>query len=190
MMQQKAKIWVLAALIPAVVFFACSKYKDPPPAQRPPGLDSVFYCNDPRAVNYNWGFPGTPDSNKCIFPVDSFLGTWLFADTIYLPSGDVSGTALRMLHFTSTEDSLLRHMAVAGWCGNPSVPFYITANKYGQADVDTMMGEYPGQYLCGNSDTLSGFFNKNTGAADTMRVELTIINASGTTFHKGLAIRQ
>lgn len=190
MMQHKVKIWIVAAIIPAIVFIACSKYKDPPAAQPDPRLADSFYCNDSRAVNYNWGFPGVPDNSICIYPVDSFLGNWVFTDTLYLPNGDTAGTIIKNLTFTSTEDTTLTRLAVTGWCSNAGTPFYITANKYRLAEVDTMLGTYPGQYLCNNTDTLNGTFNKNTGVVNTMKIELTITNAAGTVYHKGTATRQ
>ena len=62
-------------------FLACTKWAD---TQKPsdPRLTQK-YCNDPFAVNYNWGFPGLPDNSTCIFPSDLYVGTYLFHDSIY-----------------------------------------------------------------------------------------------------------
>ncbi len=182
-MQSKVKILSLLAAC-CVVIYACSKYKDPPPAQHDDRLNNP-YCNDPRAVNYNWGFPGTPDNSVCTYPVDSFLGSWLLNDTIYFPDGAVAGTLVKNLTFSKTEDTILTHLAVTGWCSG-TAPFYVTANKYKKALVDTLLVGSPGQYLCNNTDTLSGSL---TTQSDTIRIDFTITNAGGTTYHKGTAVK-
>ena len=182
-MQSKAKI-LLLTLSCSVAIYACSKYKDPDPAQPDPRLNNP-YCNDSRAINYNWGFPGKPDNSVCIYPVDPFLGSWVLTDTIYLVNGDISGVQTKNLTFTATEDTILTHLSVSGWCGG-TTPFYLTANKYRKAVVDTLLIGSIGQYLCNNTDTLSGMMTAKT---DTFRIDLAITNASGTTYHKGTAIK-
>lgn len=186
-MQNKAKISFLLLTLAAIVLYACSKYKDPPPAKPPDGLTN-HYCNDPLAVNYNWGFPGIPDSTICYYPRDSFMGNWIFNDTVYLPDGTISTTQTIPLTFGATEDTVKTHLTVKGWCPDPTIPFYITANKFSRADADTLIEGSWGQFLCSSSDTMNGFFLKNPG--NTMRVELTITNAVGTTYHKGTAVKQ
>jgi hypothetical protein len=188
MMRSKTKsVFILLALT-VIVFYACKKYKDPPDATLDPRLTN-HYCNDPRAVNYNWNFPGIEDSSICIYPVDSFVGTWTFHDTVYLPSGDTESVQIKQLVFTSTEDTLKSHLAVAGWCGG-NVPFYVTASKYNRADVDTFPGGPFGQYLCSQTDTLNGSVNKNTGDPNTMKIDFTVNNQQGIKYHRGTAIRQ
>src|SRR4051812_10618768 len=76
-MQRIPVILLLLAL-----FMACKKDADPS-APRPGALDTTFYCNDPDAVNYNWGFPGTPDNSKCYYPSDIYAGTYSFTDSVY-----------------------------------------------------------------------------------------------------------
>lgn len=183
-MRSKAKI-LLLALTCSVTIYACSKYKDPPPAQPDDRLNR-HYCNDSRAVNFNWGFPGIPDNEVCIYPVDSFLGNWVLTDTVYLPNGDISGTQTKNLTFISTEDTILTHISVTGWCGG-STPFYLTASKYKKAVVDTLLTGSQGQYLCNNTDTLSGSL---LYWSDTLRIDFTIVTPTGTTYHKGTALRQ
>lgn len=184
MMSSKAKLLLLAAL-GSLALYACSKYKDPPPASPPEELQNL-YCNDPRAVNYNWGFPGKPDNDVCVYPVDSFLGSWVLTDTVYLPNGNISAVLVKNLDFSATEDTLLTHMAVTGWCGG-TTPFYLTANKYKRATVDTLLEGTMGQYLCNSTDTLGGLV---TGYQhDTLRIDFTLVTPGGTTYHKGTAIR-
>jgi hypothetical protein len=187
MMHSKIKIVLLLAILSVVVLFACKKYTDP----TSPAIDlgDRKYCNDPRAVNYNWGFPGKADKTTCIFAVDSFLGTWSFKDYVLLPSGDTDQIILRNLTFTSTEDTVLTHLAVTGWCGG-NTPFYVTANNYGKLTVDTFPGSALGQFLCGTADTINGTLNKANYLRDTMKVEITVNNAIGIKYHKGLAIKQ
>lgn len=179
-------------VLPAVIFYACKKYQDPPTLPLDPRLTN-HYCNDPRAVNYNWNFPGIADSTTCIFAVDSFKGTWIFYDTITQPSGDTVGTSVKQLLFTSTEDTVRTHLAVTGWCSG-TTPFYLTANNYGRLDVDTFPGGAFGQFLCDQTDTLNGYALKNSDSTaislNRMRVTFTINSQGGITYHNGTAFRQ
>ncbi|WP_162903193.1 hypothetical protein [Taibaiella koreensis] len=186
MMSTKVKgTLLLLAMGMAAFFYACSKYKDPPPGVPNDELKKRHYCNDPLAVNYNWGFPGTPDSTICTYPVDSFLGAWVLTDTAFFPDGTVQGSQTRNLVFTSTEDTVKRHLSVSGWCGN-TMPFLVTADKYKKAVVDTLLVGSPGQYICNNTDTLSGGLRQGN---DTLLIDFTITNAGSTLYHKGVAVR-
>lgn len=187
MMHSKIKIVVLLAIVPVVVLFACKKYVDP----TAPDIDlgTRKYCNDPRAINYNWGFPGKPDNTECVYPVDSFIGNWSFKDYVLLPSGDTDAIILRNLTFTSTEDTVLTHLAVTGWCGG-NQPFYVTANKYGKLTLDTFPGSPQGQFLCVNTDTAIGTLNKSSYVRDTMKVDITVTNGENIKYHRGLALKQ
>lgn len=179
--------------LPVVILYACKKYTDPPVTGVDPRVkDKGFYCNDPRAVNYNWNFPAIADSSVCIYAIDSFKGNWMFYDTITQVSGDTIGTSIKQLSFTSTEDTARTHMAVTGWCSG-TTPFYVTANNYGRADVDTFPGGAFGQFLCGQTDTLNGYMVKNSDTPsfyNRMKISFTINNASGTTYHSGTAFKQ
>lgn len=187
MMPTKIKGLLLLLLMgTAATFYACSKYKDPPPGVPNDELKNRRYCNDPRAINYNWGFPGTPDSTLCFFPIDSFQGAWKLYDTTLLPDGSISNTQVKNLVFTKSEDTLRTHLAVTGWCTG-GMPFYITADKYNKAFVDTMLSGSPGQYICNNTDTLSGELRQGK---DTLNIDFMITGATGTTYHKGTAVRQ
>lgn len=186
MMRNPTKLIGIVAALTAIGFYACSKYKDPPNAD--PADTGRHYCNDSRAVNFNWGFPGTPDNDSCVYPVDSMLGNWVFTDSVFLPNGNFQDVFTRNLTFTSTEDTTLTHMAVSGWCAG--APIAITATKYGLAYVDTLLDGSPGQLLCTTTDTLSGTFKKTEGIKDTLNISLTLSNTTGTTLHKGTAWRQ
>jgi len=188
MMRSTLKKAILAVAAPALLFFACKKYTDPARPDVGDGLKNG-YCNDPRAINYNWDFPGTPDSTTCIFPKDPFLGTWSYKDYVTLPNGDTDAIVDRSLVFTATEDTLRSHLAVAGWCSG-NIPFYVTATKYRKATVDTIPGSPLGQFLCDNSDTLNGTLDQAAWLGDTMRVDFVINNDAGIKYHRGLAVRQ
>jgi hypothetical protein len=189
-MQSKTKVGILLLILPALIFYACKKYKEPPTAVLDPRLTN-HYCNDPRAVNYNWNFPGIADSTTCIYAVDSFVGSWTFYDTLFLPSGDTAGINIKHLTFISTEDTTRTRLAVTGWC-NGNAPFYVTANNYGRIDVDTFPGGPFGQFLCDQTDTLNGYMLKNSDSTtnNRMQINFTINNAGGTVYHRGTAIKQ
>jgi hypothetical protein len=189
--QHTSRIAVLAGIVALVV--SCSKYEDPPKT----GLDDRLtnpYCNDPRAINYNRGFPGKPDNAVCIFPVDSFLGTWLLTDSMFRPNGDTIGVQQKTLSFVATEDSVLRHIAMNGWCNN-GLAVYLTANKYSFAHVDTLLEGSAGQLNCGSgADTLSGNLRLNADTAiatpGTLMLEFTVSGSEGTVIHRGRAVKQ
>lgn len=183
MMRNPTKIIGIFAALSAVIFYACSKYKDPPNAD--PVNNGRHYCNDPRALNYNWGFPGTPDNDTCVYPIDPMKGAWVFTDSVFLPNGNLQQVLTRNLNFTSTEDTLLTHMAVSGWCSG--TPIYITIDKIGTARVDSMFSG--GQLLCTTTDTINGTFLKKLDRADTLDIDLSISSLGGTTRHKGIALR-
>lgn len=188
-MSLKLRIGIPAAVVTALVFFACSKYEDPPPAPLPEEL-TRHYCNDSRAINYNRGFPGIADNTVCIFPTDPFNGSWIFYDTLYLPSGDTAATLVKNLVFTPTEDTARTHLAVTGWCSSNQA-LYVTANKFFRAETDTLPGGFP-QYLCNAADTLYGSFSKadTTEEMHYIKVDLTVNTASGVIYHRGTAARQ
>ncbi len=186
-MSDQFKIGIGLSLSILLLGIACTKYKDPEAIDLGDQLKGV-YCNDPRAVNYNWGFPGKPDNSICIYPVDSFLGSWFFTDSIYLPDYTLQSVETRTLLFKATEDSVFRHLTIQGWCNNFTI--YVTANKYMMAYVDTLVEGSPGQFICTATDTLSGYLNKSTGTDSTMEINFTISNEAGTTFHQGTAVRR
>lgn len=185
-MRNPTKIIGITAALAAVLFYACSKYKEPPKAD--PAETGRHYCNDSRAVNFNWGFPGTPDNDTCVYPIDSMLGNWVFTDSVFLPNGNFQNVFTRNLNFTATEDTSLSHIAVSGWCNG--APIYITVDRYNLANVDTLLTGAYGQLLCSATDTVSGTFQKEANIKDTMNINITISGTTGVTFHKGKALRQ
>jgi len=182
-------MWLACILVVVGGASACKKYKDPAKPDIDDGLNGRRYCNNPLAVNFNWGFPGIPDSTTCIFPVDKFKGTWLFHDSVYTTDEVLQEVITRTLVFAATEDTLLTHLAVAGWCGGTE-RMQVTANKYGLAQVDTLLEYRPGQLICSASDTVTGYFQQYTAAEDTMKVDMVFNTAAGIRFHRGTAVKQ
>jgi|SRR5690554_613977 len=166
---------------------SCKKEGDPDPIDLEDQLTNPF-CNDPRAINYNWGFPGKADSTVCQFPVDSFLGNWIFTDSVFYEDETFSEVVIRNLQFFSTEDTLLQHMEVHGWCMNNNI-IYLTADRFNNALLDDLIENHGGQLGCSSEDTLSGHFNKNFIGNDSMRITVSEKGAEGTKNHRGLAIR-
>lgn len=178
-------IVVLPVMLAGIV--ACKKYKDP--AKPDVDLEDRRYCNNPLAVNFNWGFPGIPDSTTCIFPVDKFAGAWIFGDSVYAQDGTLQEVITKTLVFTPTEDTVLTHLEVAGWCAGPA-KILVTADRYGKALTDTLLEFTPGQLICIETDTINGVFQQFNGINDTMKVDMTLNTASGIRYHRGTAIRQ
>ena len=166
---------------------ACKKYEDPPPTKGDNRLTN-HYCNDPRAINYNWGFPGIADNSVCVYPVDSFIGTWKFMDSVFLEDQTFKSFAVKDLVFSATEDTLMTHLAVTGWCNDKIL--YATADKYKRAFLDSLMEGISGQLLCTPTDTITGFFNQSNMGKDSMEIELTVTGNTGVLLHKGWAIKQ
>jgi len=180
--------YIIILLVACFFWFnACKKVKDPPPTTGDDRLTNP-YCNDPHAVNYNWGFPGKPDNSICIYPVDTFIGTWQFLDSVFAVDSSFSNFQTKTLIFSASEDTTSTHLAIKGWCNTETL--FAVADKFKHATVDTLAGEFKGQIICNQSDSISGSFNLNTYKKDTMSIELTIQNNVGTQFHRGWAIKQ
>ena len=167
-----------------LVFFSCKKYQDPPPTTDPRLTN--HYCNDPLAVNYNWGFPGIPDNTKCFYPTDLFAGTYSFVDSVY----DATQTYFLfadslILTFKALSDT---QISVSGFCSGAG-NLRMTARSY-VASMDSIIGDTltpaRGQQWCRLQDTVSGTITDNT-IDTTLHVYLQIISDTGITFHTGRA---
>jgi hypothetical protein len=171
-------------VITLVVLAGCKKYADQPGARTDPRFDRL-YCNVPEAVNYNWNFPGTPDSTGtvCFYPSDVFRGSFLYTDSIY------NGLNVFVRQETKTLSivALTRtDIGILGFCPALSLPF--TANRNLRADADSTMPT--GQLLCRNKDTLSGYIYRVID--DTMHIQfaLRVSSDTGVYFHRGSALKQ
>jgi hypothetical protein len=181
--------FVMAAIfaVPLLTWYACKKYKDP---EMPDISLDGKYCNNPLAFNFNWGFPGTPDSTVCLFPTDKFTGIWQLEDSIYAPDETLLEVVSRTITFTATEDTLKQHMRISGWCTPSSIA--VRANKFGLALTDTLIEFSAGaQIVC--NDTLSGSFYAYPDTVlmpEVMKVNLTRNTSEGMRIHRGTAIKQ
>src|SRR5690606_20742049 len=108
---------LIVTAITVVSVVACLKPDDLPKAE-PPSELANHYCNDPRAENYNRGFPGIPDSSVCVYPVDVFSGQWTMTDSIFRPDSTFDAVTVQTISFSSTEDTLLSHLKITGLCAN------------------------------------------------------------------------
>lgn len=169
-------------LLAAIVFAGCKKYEDQPGNGNDPRLQNP-YCNDPEAVNYNWNFPGRPDSSVCTYPTDYFSGQYLFIDSVYLPDGSVAFADSIYLSFTPLSRNKL---GVTGFC-LPTDTLRLTVNRYLRAIMDT--NAVYGQLLCRPQDTITGYFWRSLEDSVQMHLNYTIATDTSTTTHAGTAIR-
>ena len=173
------------------VFIVLScKYKDPA-AKTDPRLTNP-YCNDPTAVNYNWGFPGKPDSSVCFYPTDVFKGVYEYHDSVFLqPSGlfIYADTFLMTINRISNTK-----FSVSGFCSN-NESLILTASAQYLATLDTTMGDTlttnHGQRFCSISDTISGTFTKDRIVDSILYISLLVASDTGViSTHVGTAYRK
>ena len=166
------------------------------------------YCNDPDAVNYNWGFPGKPDNTVCFYPADLFTGVdSFFIDSIF--QKDLSFTRrdsfmLSILKLTNT------NITAKGFCTDSVL--HLTADKTYNATIDTVLGGI-GPAFCRGRDSVMGDTITGTIARDIsllvypdttsglnppdtikyvlLHINFQVASDTGITFHKGtMKIRQ
>ena len=189
----RAKIYPLAVigailiLTGSVVLYSCKKWTDPK-AVTDPRLTNP-YCNDPNAVNYNWGFPGKPDNTICFYPTDEFKGKYLFIDSVYSMSGSTDGNFLYAiidtLHIYARSDTT---MVIYGFC-NPADSMSLHARGLTfTATVDTTVGDSltttMGQLFCRIQDTVDGsiFYSR---ADSLLHINFTVTSDTGLSAHVG-----
>lgn len=167
---------------------ACSKSEDPS-APRPGDLNNRFYCNDPEAVNYNWGFPGTPDSALCYYPSDVYAGTYTFTDSVY--NGDNSLDSARslttyILNFIPLNKKTL---AIIGFCGTMDT-LHLTVDRVSLlTTIDTVAGF--GQTFCRMQDTVSGtVLNSRLDSTENLMFDFTVTSDTAINYHRGTAYKQ
>jgi len=170
------------------VAFSCKKWSDPAPVSHPEIANP--YCNDPEAVNYNWGFPGRPDNTTCYYASDLFAGTYFFHDTVYDAKTDLylsadSGTLILT--------KISKHgLSVSGLC--PSDRLLFTTQGAYIASADTTVGDsltvHRGQIFCKLQDTLTGSFTRDKVDSALIYINLTVVNDTGATVHIGKAVKK
>ena len=182
-MKQLFIIFILFISV-AVIFNSCKKWTDPP-ATNDPRLTNP-YCNDPNAVNYNWGFPGKPDNTLCYYPTDLFKGTYEYNDSVYIESSSLFIYAkVETLYVYARSQTKL---TIFGLCDAPDSFLFHASNNY-IATVDTLVGDtltVNGQLMCRIQDTLNGniTYNRNDSL---LHVNLRVVSDTGTTIHIGKA---
>lgn len=189
-MNRTAVLFILAFFTLA----SCKKYEDK--AGIADDRFNKHYCNDPEAVNYNWDFPGQPDSTLCFYPADVFIfdSTYRLVDTIYY-SQELKFARVDTVFFRlqRLDRKRLRFFAVGSnkvWCTNQSLP--LTADRYFKASVDSLLLpdsiKLSGYPYCPN-DTVSGLISTFQGDKSRIRLDFTVLSDTGSriTFHKGTA---
>jgi hypothetical protein len=183
-------IWVSLLFISGVsLILSCAKYKDSK-AVTDPRLTNP-YCNDPTAVNYNWGFPGKPDNTVCFYPTDVFKGVYLYHDSVFLPppSGifiHADSLVLYIHRLSNTKISIL------GFCSNGD-SLLLTASPLYVASIDTTEGDSVtnwGQRFCSAGDTVNGTVTKDRINDSLMYFSFQVASDTGiVTTHIGSARR-
>jgi hypothetical protein len=171
------------------LFFSCAKWKDPAPVKDPRLTNP--YCNEPSAVNYNWGFPGRPDNTVCFYPSDLFQGNYLFFDSVYLsPSGLFVGADSFIITITKLSNSKI---GVKGFCSSGS-QLRLTAGPTYVATVDTTLGDTTslnlGQALCRIQDTVSGTISRDRVDSTLLHIALQVVSDTGISVFIGKARKQ
>ncbi len=187
-MKKAGKIILLFSIILIIfnVIQSCNKWTDPKPTTDPRLTNP--YCNDPNAVNYNWGFPGKPDNTICYYPVDLFKGRYSFIDSVYLQSnGYFIFAKTDTLTIYSLPPSLTK-LAVLGFCSAYD-SLKLTANASFIASIDSLVGDSittRGQLMmCRLQDTINGTIT--FGRSDSLlHISFQVISDTGITNHVGI----
>ena len=151
----------------------------------PDTLNGRIYCNDPEAVNYNWGFPGRPDSSLCRYPSDFFSGSFSYVDSIYLADGSFDSVGSLRQYPLLLQGLNRRQFSLSGFCTGGSLR--LTADRYFNASLDTTT--LYGQPFCRAQDTISGTVTRRLEDSTRLRIFFTVISDTGTSTHRGTAYR-
>jgi hypothetical protein len=179
----------MLSLAGSAVFFSCAKWKDPAPVNDPRLTNP--YCNDPAAVNYNWGFPGKPDNSICFYPNSLFVGSYMYYDSVYKDTLFLGADSF-LINISSPDTSHTR-IFLNGMCGHTLL---LTALPGYQATVDTVVGDTAtansGQLgFCRQQDTLSGIISRDRLDSPTvLHISFQVASDTGLTTHIGSAKKQ
>lgn len=173
---------LLVFIVGCLLLQGCDRYEDTPlPYDN--RLDSL-YCNDPRAVNYNWNFPGTPDSSVCFYPSDVFKGDYIFYDVRLDADGDTLEQKEKTIHLEAID---LQKLLLTGWCEqDPQKDIFITGYRQQNAAIDSVIAF--GQTACDAQDTLTGIMQRI--GTDSLNYQFKLHTPTGVFSHNGLAIKQ
>ncbi len=161
---------------------SCKGYKDPAPFTDPRIVNK--YCNTPSAINYNWNFPGVPDSTTCIFPAQIYSGNYFYRDSIFNSSGLLLNEDSFPLTFIQIDTTRLK---IIGFCTGDTI--HATATRFYKFIIDTVVGR--GQLFCNPLDTISGNGSK-FDLTDTLNIKLVyeVATDTGIVYHAGTATKQ
>jgi hypothetical protein len=180
------KIFISAALL--ALFYACSKSEPFDTASAE--LFSDRYCNDPIAINYNHGFPGTADNSICIYPTDVFKGSFSLKDSIYDADFNLDTVLDYLVTFHTVS---LTNVKLSGFCINGDT-VRMTADRYYRAAVDSTMlpdsSMVEGHVFCRGVDTIKGNIIKYDGDTAKIRINFIIASDTGINYHIGTGIKQ
>lgn len=179
------KIFICIAVI--LLVYACKK---PTPFDNP--TDEQFinrYCNDPAAINFNHGFPGTADNSICIYPTDVFTGTYKLKDSIFNGEFELDTILDYTVSFHTTS---LTQLKLSGFCINGDT-VRLTADRYYKAAVDSTRLQdssmFEGHVFCRGLDTIRGTINKYKTDSNKIRVNFIIASDTGINYHIGTGIK-
>jgi len=180
------RIFTFLLLVPVVLFLvvSCQKWKDSKPFTDPRLTNP--YCNDPNAVNYNWGFPGRPDDSICFYPTDVYIGKYLFVDSVLRADNSFLYSDSLFVNFYALSKT---QMAAIGFCkGGDSLK--LSVNRSMDAYIDTTIAL--GQQFCRAADTVSGFIQKvlTDSSNKTFTVSFTVVSDTTINLHTGTLIKQ
>jgi hypothetical protein len=188
--------YITLIILSCLLIFSCQKYKDAPPKNL--NLTNP-YCNDPAAVNYNWGFPGKPDNTICTYPSDLFTGTdSTFIDSIF--QVDLSYTYRDSFPYSCIRLSNTE-ISTAGFCmSNRSFTLNLTAAITYSASIDTVLGGIGPAFCNIATDTITGTITRDytvhidTNSLDSPKIDTILLyvnfqvnSDTGITYHKGTA---
>lgn len=183
-MHKKIAIYISGLLL----FMACAK--SDPFDKADEDQFGNRYCNDPIAINYNHGFPGTADNTTCIYPTDVFTGTYLLKDSIYDADFNLDTILDFMVRFHRVS---LTQLKLSGFCLNGDT-VRLTADRYYRAAVDSTLlpdsSMMEGHVFCRAIDTLTGTINKYKDDSNKIRVSFIIASDTGINYHVGTGIKQ
>ncbi len=187
---------VLFVLFISTLTFSCKKWSDPAPKEVP-GIGDRKYCNDPEAVNYNWGFPGVADSSICYYPVDIFKGTWLFTDSVYNDDNTLDSVKSLTTYTLEIVPLTTNQFLIKGFCTNGNGLQFTSTRSALHVSADSLIKDSDtsfnyGQFFCRTEDTLSGSITRslNDSTYKEMYINLTVVSDTAINFHRGTAYKQ
>ncbi len=181
-MRYPALIVILLIFSFGFLFYSCQKWHDPK-GYTDPRLTNP-YCNDPLAVNYNWGFPGRPDDSVCYYPTDFYRGRFIYTDSIYLSDNTYSYSKVDTLWFTALSKVDIEG---TGFCSFADSFHFLVDNTI-KATLDTVVGGF-GPSFCDPTDTVNGYITIDPIDSSLYHFNLTVNGTAGITYHLGSAIK-